>query len=100
MKKVCIILGVLLAAGITFCVFGLQPLKVQNEDHYRWTVQLGKTVYLESIDDMAGGYRCWLKDGDEYFWLSDDDCTVEYFKKGHLKVVFHLNQPPTIHRKG
>lgn len=100
MKKAYVITGLILTALVLFCLFFVQPLKVQNEDHYRWTVQLGKTVYLDSIADMSGGYRCYVNDGTEYFWLSKDQCEIQYYKNGILKVVFRVGKDPIIYRKG
>lgn len=97
MKKVCHVIVALLIILACISVAFLQPLRLVSGTRTRIAIHFGKSVPLEAIADVAGGYRCYVND-EEYFWLSDSECAEETGEP--MRVVFQLNKPPTLYRRG
>lgn len=83
---------------VILCLYAflLQPITLVGAEETRVVVKLGRTVPLEALVETAGGYKCYVSET-EYFWLSDDECSVEY--SDQLAVRFKPFRPATIYRR-
>lgn len=81
---------------IVLAVNIVQPLALISSNSIRYSIHIGKTVPLQSVKEMAGGYRCYVN-SDEYFWLSKG--SVEVHTGSKLSVRFHIGQKDVIERK-
>jgi hypothetical protein len=91
MKKIICIILILVLLAVSF----LQPLWLVSAESFRFTIHLGKSVPLQSVAEVAGGYKCYVNDR-EYFFVSTDKC--ELVDEKPLRAKFSLGRPIFIYR--
>lgn len=82
-------------AGLSYARV-LNLVFLQSDEGYRYKVHFGNNLPLEALEDVSGGYRCYVNEN-EYIWYTDDQVEVS---QGTLSLQFRRGDIPLLNRGG